>query len=273
LKLLLAAETQIVLISAVIANASSIANWLIGDEEAVIGGAGLIPTARSIAFASWHDRVGRLEYVSPQDPDDIEFFVPRVIDAITLPRIGRERTDRLFPQAEDGSSVGLYLGLKLVSNGSIAIFCGRKDTAANICGDAATLFERTVDFQAPVEYSDPAEVEKLASLFAYHLGSTARATRSATLGIFPHHANVPHGLRLAIEFAMKANLIRFVVCTSTLAQGVNLPIRYLIVTGVYQGRTTRLLGFARGYAQIRPRAYATWLLPWDCVRNARPTKR
>jgi hypothetical protein len=42
-------------------------------------------------------------------------------------------------------------------------------------------------------------------------------------------------MRLAVEYAMKANLIHFVVCTSTLAQGVNLPIRYLIVTGVYQG--------------------------------------
>jgi POLQ-like helicase len=40
---------------------------------------------------------------------------------------------------------------------------------------------------------------------------------------------------LAIEFAMKESLIHFVICTSTLAQGVNLPIRYLIVTGVYQG--------------------------------------
>ena len=34
---------------------------------------------------------------------------------------------------------------------------------------------------------------------------------------------------------MRKNLVRFVVCTSTLAQGVNLPIRYLIVTSVYQG--------------------------------------
>ena len=33
---------------------------------------------------------------------------------------------------------------------------------------------------------------------------------------------------------MRENLIRFVVCTSTLAQGVNLPIRYLIVTSIYQ---------------------------------------
>jgi hypothetical protein len=58
---------------------------------------------------------------------------------------------------------------------------------------------------------------------------------SVQLGIFPHHASVPNGLRLSVEFSMKASLISFVVCTSTLAQGVNLPIRYLIVTGVYQG--------------------------------------
>ena len=45
---------------------------------------------------------------------------------------------------------------------------------------------------------------------------------------------MPHGIRLAIEHAMRENLIRFVVCTSTLAQGVNLPIRYLIVTSIYQ---------------------------------------
>jgi helicase len=39
LKLLLAEETQIVLISAVIANASSIAGWLIDDEELIVDGA------------------------------------------------------------------------------------------------------------------------------------------------------------------------------------------------------------------------------------------
>jgi helicase len=235
LKLLLAGETQVILISAVIANAPRVAGWLIGNEEAIVDGAGLLPTVRSVAFASWRDRLGRLEYVSPLDPDDIEFFVPRVIERVELSLVGRETARRYFPTAEDGTSVGLYLGLKLVPSGSVAIFCGRKDTAVNLCASAVDVFRRTAAFDGPSEVSNEDEVAKLVALFSRHLGSSAPTTEAATLGIFPHHASVPHGLRLAIEFVMKESLIHFVICTSTLAQGVNLPIRYLIVTGVYQG--------------------------------------
>lgn len=235
LKLLLAQDTQVILISAVIANAAMVAGWLVGNEEAIVDGAGLLPTARSVAFTSWRDRLGRLEYVSPLDPDDTEFFVPRVIERIELALQGRERIRRYFPLAEDGTSVGLYLGLKLVSNGSVAIFCGRRDTAINLCATAVDLFGRTRAFDRPSAVSDEDEVAKLVSLFVRHLGEGAPTARAATLGIFPHHGSVPHGLRLAVEFAMKEGLIHLVVCTSTLAQGVNLPIRYLIITGVYQG--------------------------------------
>jgi Lhr-like helicase len=235
LKLLLADETQVILISAVIANAASVAGWLINDGEAIVDGTGLMPTARSVAFASWRDVLGRLEYVNPLDPDDGEFFVPRVIDRIALGVMPRERTPRRFPTPEDGTSVGLYLGLKLVPNGSVAIFCGRKDTVIKVCETAVDLFARTEAFARPADNSDTTEILRLTHLFEKHLGENAPATHAAQIGIFPHHASVPHGLRLAIEFAMKEGLIRFVACTSTLAQGVNLPIRYLIVTGVYQG--------------------------------------
>jgi hypothetical protein len=61
-------------------------------------------------------------------------------------------------------------------------------------------------------------------------------THAAALGIFAHHGNTPQGIRLAIEYAMRQGLIRLIVCTSTLAQGVNLPIRYLLVTSAMQGR-------------------------------------
>lgn len=235
LRMALAANTQIVLISAVIGNAADVAAWLIGDSEAVVSGEGLLPTAKSIAFASWQDARGRLEYVSAQNPEEREFFVPRILEDILLARKPRERTDKRFPDKSDGGDVGLFLGLHVVNNGSVAIFCGLKGSVTKICKRAVDIFVRGIDLQRPIAVSDAAEVEKIRALSDAHLGAGASATQAAALGIFAHHADTPHGLRLAIEHAMKENLAKFVVCTSTLAQGVNFPLKYLIVTTTWQG--------------------------------------
>ncbi|MCE2987834.1 MAG: DEAD/DEAH box helicase [Phenylobacterium sp.] len=235
LKLTLPPKAQVVLISAVIGNAPTVARWLLGDENAVVGGQGLIPTTKSIAFASWQDARGRLEYVAPDDPNRREFFVPRVIERTELQLRGRERNPQYFPK-DSGTDVGLYLGLFVVANGSVAVFCGRKDTAAKLCERLAYIIERGVEFPLPVEVSDADEIAKIAGLFGAQLGPDSNAAKAAAMGVLAHHANVPHGLRLSIEHAMKEGLARFVVCTSTLAQGVNFPIKYLIITGVQQGQ-------------------------------------
>lgn len=234
LRMALAPETQIVLISAVISNAADIAAWLIGDPGAVIGGEGLLPIAKSVAFTSWQEARGRLQYVSPADPEETEFWVPRVISDVALPLRGRETNEQRFPDKRDGGDVGLFLGLHLVANGSVAIFCGRKDSAAKLCRRVVDIFDRGVPHAQPLAFSNAAEVERIRKLSEVHLGAQASATRAAALGIFAHHADTPHGLRLSIEYAMKGNLVKFVVCTSTLAQGVNFPLKYLIVTSSRQ---------------------------------------
>lgn len=236
---------QKVLISAVISNAEAVGKWLNGEPN-VVEGTTLTPTFRSIGFASWLDQLGRIEYVDNRDPEQNEFFVPRVIERISLKRKAREKNDRFFPEQalkadgkpnpDFGKTVALYLGLKLTPNGGIAIFCGRKSTAADICEKVVDIIERGVPLALPLQFSDAQEVERITYLLVQNLGSEAPACRGAAYGIFSHHGNTPHGIRLAVEHAMRDNLVRFVVCTSTLAQGVNLPIRYLIVTSVYQGR-------------------------------------
>ena len=226
--------TQKVLISAVISNAQAVGEWLIGEPN-VVEGTTLFPTFRSVGFASWLDQLGRIEYVDSRDAEQGEFFVPRVIDRFNLGRKKRERTDRFFPEKTDGQAIALYLGLKLVPNGSIAVFCGRKSTAASVCEKAVDIIERGAQLPLPSIFSDAQEVARLTHLHIENLGADAPASQSAAHGIFSHHGNTPHGIRLAVEHAMRDDLVRFVVCTSTLAQGVNLPIRYLIVTSVYQG--------------------------------------
>ncbi|HAT2057348.1 TPA: DEAD/DEAH box helicase [Legionella pneumophila] len=226
--------TQKVLISAVISNAKAVGEWLNGEPN-VVEGATLTPTFKSVGFASWLDQLGRIEYVDSRDAEQNEFFVPRVIERFNLGKKKQERADRIFPEKSDGQAIALYLGLKLVSNGSIAIFCGRKSTAATVCEKAIDIIERGAPFELPLKFSNSQEVERLTYLHIENLGANASASKSAAHGIFSHHGNTPHGIRLAVEYAMRNDLVRFVVCTSTLAQGVNLPIRYLIVTSMYQG--------------------------------------
>ena len=238
LRMTLAPNAQVVLISAVIGNASQIADWLIRDAAAIVGGQGLMPTTKSIAFVSWQTQRGMLQYVAPNDPDQSEFFVPRIIATQKLELRGRERKQQLFPDrdANESTEVGLYLGLHLVENGSVAIFCGVKDSVVSLARRAAYVFDRGVDLPKPLAVSNAEQISKLTHLAEQNLGPTDEATKASALGILCHHSNTPHGLRLSVEHAMKEGQAKFVICTSTLAQGVNFPIRYLIVTATQQGK-------------------------------------
>jgi len=243
LRMTLKKDAQVVLISAVIGNAPEIAAWLIGDPDALVGGEGMLPTAKSIAFASWKAERGQLQYVQPTDPEESEFFVPRVIAQVALQKLTvKEKAARVFPERNgkndttQSTEIGLYLGLHLVPNGSVAIFCGQKGSVSKTCRRISEIFARQVPLDAPVAFSDAAELEKISNLFTQQMGPGADVAAGAAYGVLAHHANVPHGLRLTVEHAMKEGHARFVVCTSTLAQGVNFPIKYLIVTATQQGK-------------------------------------
>jgi hypothetical protein len=125
--------------------------------------------------------------------------------------------------------------LHLVGNGSVAIFCGRKDSVTSLTKRAIEIYDRGLAVPRPIESCDADEIGKIAFLAAQHLGECP-ATAATRMGILSHHAATPHGLRLAVEHAMKVGMASFVICTSTLAQGVNFPIRYLIITTTQQGK-------------------------------------
>lgn len=235
IKRLLHKNAQSVLISAVIENAASVAAWLLSDGSKVISDKSL-QARRLIAFASLpKGKDGQLQFNVASDNDQ-KFFVPRVIVQEKMLRLPKEKKDRFFPSEESGS-IALYLSLRLLKNGGVAIFTGRKSSAAKIVREAVEeTFRRGISFKPPSANSDPDEIRRFVYLFERNFGTKAYLTQAAALGIFAHHGNTPQGVRLAIEYAMRQCLIRLIVCTSTLAQGVNLPIRYLLVTSAMQGR-------------------------------------
>lgn len=234
LKNMISDNTQIVLISAVISNAESIGKWLISGNKEIVEGLGLSPTFRTVAFTSWQTQLGMLQFIKHNSPEENEYFVPRILEQTSLQLKGRETKERLFPDKDDGKSIALYFAIKLIENGPVAIFCGSKLTVKSIYEQVVDLESRNYKFDPPLKFSDSAEVKKLTFLHSQHFGEESVITQSTKLGVFAHSGNSPQGLRLAIEHSMQTGKIKFVICTSTLAQGVNLPIKYLLITSFYQ---------------------------------------
>jgi superfamily II DNA/RNA helicase len=235
LLLLIPKDTQKILISAVINNSEQISKWL-NNEINVVSGEYLMPTFKTIGFVSWENNYGQIHYVKEDNNEEEDFCIPKVIEEKQLKRIGKERTVKLFPTKTDGRSISLFLGLKLVKNGSVAIFCGKKDSITKICRIMIDISQRNFPINIKELFLDEQEVKRLSKLYAANLGEDSISTMSAKLGVFSHHSNIPHGIRIAVEYAMHENLIKFIICTSTLAQGVNLPIRYLIISSFNQNR-------------------------------------
>ncbi|WP_110877659.1 DEAD/DEAH box helicase [Franconibacter helveticus] len=233
IKGLLPDTAQTLLISAVMQNPQAVARWLMGPYKAqVVDGATLLPTSRSVAFASWTESLGQLMF-HENGYDKEDYFVPRIIEPAQLE--GIKADSALFPTRAKSSDVSLYLGLRVAGKGSVAIFCGTKLIANGIAKRAVEIADAGYTTVWPSAYADPEEVSALKTLIEGNFGSDALLLKAAELGIYTHHSNTPQGIRLALEHGMQKGLINFIACTSTLAQGVNLPIRYLIVQGVNQG--------------------------------------
>ncbi len=105
-----------------------------------------------------------------------------------------------------------------------------------------TVFKRIIDLNKRnydlKVLKDNANQEKLSEIKKFienYYGSEHWYTQAAELGVLPHSSNLQNGVKLVVEHALKKKYVSCVVCTSTLAQGVNIPIKYLLVTSFRNG--------------------------------------
>lgn len=239
-------NVQKILISAVIPNADQINDWINNHEGIVIADNTIKSTEKTISINDWRKRsdqlYGYLHFLNPENPEEEEFFVPRTIKIQNINKIGREKKDRIFPEIDVkklkayNNDIAIYYGLNLCVNGGVAIFCGKKDTANKVLERVINIEERGYDISNLAKTSNKDEVFKITNLIYENYGQDNIYYKASQRHIFAHHAGISNGIKISIEYAMKKGYINFIVCTSTLAQGVNLPIRYLIISSFYQGK-------------------------------------
>ncbi len=237
---------QKILISAIIPNVSEINKWFTKGAGVAFSGDDISVVDKLPAALKWENiggiNYGYLYFISKDDYSSADFFVPRMIEITPLQRKPRE-IQRYFPSVDfskgemiESNDMAIACLLKIVPRDNVAIFCGRKDSANNILLRIIDLNHRGYDVSGLKLRSDSNEISKITNLIAKNYGTDGSLYQAAQLGLFAHHAGVSDGVKNSVEFALKESKITNVVCTSTLAQGVNLPIKYLVISSIYQAQ-------------------------------------
>ena len=76
---------------------------------------------------------------------------------------------------------------------------------------------------------ETADVGAIVDLVTSKLGDTHPLARVLQKGVAYHHGSLPHEVRTALEEALKDGVIQYLVATTTLTEGVNLPVRAVVV--------------------------------------------
>lgn len=239
-------SVQKILISAIIPNVDEINKWFTKGEGVAFSGDDIAVVDKLPAALKWEyvggQNYGYLYFINKDDDSNPDFFVPRMIEIKPLETKKLEK-QRYFPSVDfskrkmlESNDMAIACLLKIVPHDNIAIFCGRKDSANKILSRIMELSLRGYDVSGLKFRADLDEITRISNLIAKNYGMDGDLYKAAQLGVFAHHSGVSDGVKSSVEFALKESKITNVVCTSTLAQGVNLPIKYLVISSIYQAQ-------------------------------------
>ncbi len=226
-------ESQMILFSAVLSNSEQIGDWLFGNNDSVIDYSFVKSTEKAIGFLSADQTI---HYYEKDDMSQESFYVPKSINTVKLQLQERERRPRIFPD-NNPQDLAIYYAISLCKQNGAAIFAGQVRSIAPIMRRILDINSRGYDLTDLLKNGDRMQISKLQQMFQLHYGTDSELTGAAKIGVFPHYANLPNGIKMAIEFALKKRNIHLVVCTTTLAEGVNIPIKYLIITTFSYGES------------------------------------
>jgi hypothetical protein len=256
-------HARLLLLSAVIPQRTleDFAAWLGADDRHVVE-SGWRPSIQRLAQLEWSSQrgVGVLRYDSAEG-EALARFLPNLIRQRRFeyvhPDTGRTRRP-VFPESNNKSQVAAALAYELAAQGPVLVFCAQTDWAQAAGNALAARIELAgrVGEAVPTVFS-PADPPRSYVVAVEWLGEDDPTTRLLRFGIGVHHGRQPEAVRNAIEEDFRNRRLAVLAATTTLAQGVNLPVRTVIIHSVWrydEDTEARIRLPARDYWNIAGRA-------------------
>ncbi|MFJ3301302.1 DEAD/DEAH box helicase [Streptomyces bacillaris] len=222
-------QARIVLLSAVLPNGEDIARWLEptadGTNHAKIDWS---PSQLRTGVFSWQGQekdgqTGSIHYGTAQDRD---FFVPKVLTR-------RLTRTRLFPR--DLKDVAAALALHFERLGPVLISTTQPAYAQAAARALQTALDKT-DTPVLGGRNQRDQRRALSERIAEHLGEEHELTVMVTQGIAYHHGTIPQPVRHLLERSYRDGALRVLCATSTLSQGMNLPVKTVLVHSTWRNQ-------------------------------------
>lgn len=236
------ASSRTIVLSATISDESieEFAQWLCRGRER--GGGGAVtskwsPTIRRRARFEWPAPAGAggvLVFDEREDDPLSGRTVKEVASRRTYEYVGREtgRTNRERFPPSDKSGSAAELAFKYSEAGPVLVYGTAKESVMSIAGnlDRRISLAGLAGEKVPRHFlADPASTPKSQLVASEWLGGDHEVSRLLARGIAVHHADVPDALKRSIEGDVRAGAYRVIVATDTLSQGVDMPVRTVII--------------------------------------------
>lgn len=240
----ISSQPSIIFLSAVMpdVNASEFSTWLAKSDRTtkpIKVGSEARPSRLVLTKFEWvSDDNGELEFVGLDDrpngrPPFAPYFVKRqkFKTGNLTPHTGKEEK-RVWPKSKDSKvQTTAMVASKFAESGPVLVFTYQKSHVSSIA-------DNLVEFLSWLEASDQSPSKNLQHSGSEHL-SSHRVTEEwlgddhsllewLSYGIGVHHGDLPNPVRNSIEYDYKNGDLDILISTSTLGQGVNLPIKTVI---------------------------------------------
>ena len=128
---------------------------------------------------------------------------------------------------------------KAMPMGAAVVFAANKRGNQGAVGLAAELLdqvEHALPLPEPAAFANGPNVAPVMQYLESEYGLEWIGTRALQVGSVLHHGDIPQETREVLEALLRHGDVRLAICTSTLAEGVNLPIRTLVLYSVQRRR-------------------------------------
>lgn len=203
-------------LSAIIPNIEDVNTWLGGSKEEV-GDSQYRPCP--ITFAHLNDDLG-LD-VKDEHYGSTKFVITEFLSS-------KEKKGIAASQRSKACAVSL----KALEAGPVLLFTATK-TGKKGClslGHDISALIANGRLPNPRNYSqDIANLDIIAEYVSFQFGTAHQLSQYIKEGFAYHHGSLPQDIREVIEQAYSKRVLPMLICTNTLAEGVNLPVQTLVV--------------------------------------------